>query len=80
VKRPSKLEISTSDLNISMNAQSVVQLDDTSLPGGQPVGFVDFMAFHPDNATIKYRKNLERGSAFYEYMVTDPGISASPLE
>lgn len=80
VKRPSKLEISTSNLNISMNAQSVVQLDDTSLPGGQPVGFVDFMAFQPDNATIKYRKNLERGSAFYEYMVTDPGISASPLE
>jgi hypothetical protein len=73
VKRPSKLEISTPDLNITMNAQSVVQLDDTSLPGGQPVGFVDFMAFQPDTATVKFKKNLEMGSAFYEYMVTDPG-------
>jgi hypothetical protein len=80
VERPSKLEISTPDLNVSINAQSVVQLDETSLPGGQPVGFVDFMAFQPDEATIKYRKNLEMGSAFYEYMVTDPGISASSPE
>ncbi|MHC1754415.1 MAG: hypothetical protein AB9861_03110 [Methanosarcina sp.] len=76
VKRPSKLEISTPDLNISINAQSVIQLDDTSLPNGQPIGFVDFMAFQPDKATIKYKKNLEMGSSFYEYMVTDLGISA----
>jgi len=80
VKRPSKLEISTPGLDISINAQSVVQLDETSLPNGQSVGFVDFMAFQPDEATIKYRKNLEMGSAFYEYMVTDPGISASSPE
>ncbi|WP_052721659.1 hypothetical protein [Methanosarcina siciliae] len=57
VKRPSKLEISTPDLDISINAQSVVQLDETSLPNGQSVGFVDFMAFQPDETTIKYRKN-----------------------
>lgn len=57
-----------------MEAQSVVQLDKTSLPSGQPIGFVDFMAFQPDKATIKYKKNIEMGSAFYEYMVTDMGI------
>jgi hypothetical protein len=76
VKRPSKLKISTPDLDISINAQSVVQLDDTSLPSGQPIGFVDFMTFQPDKATIKYKNNLEKGSAFCEYMVTDMGISA----
>lgn len=74
VKRPSTLKISTPDLDISMKAQSVVQLDKTSLPNGQPIGFVDFMAFQPDKATIKYKKNVEMGSAFYEYMVTDYGI------
>jgi hypothetical protein len=77
VKRPSKLEILTSDLDISINAQSVVQLDESSQPYGQPIGFIDFMAFQPDKATIKYRRNLEKGSSFYEYMVTDWGISTS---
>jgi len=77
VKRPSELKISTPDLDVSMKAQNVVQLDKTSLPNGQPIGFVDFMAFQPDKATIKYTRNLEKGSSFYEYMVTDWGISTS---
>jgi len=76
-KRPSRLEITTSDLNISINSQSVVQLDKSSQPGGQPVGFVDFMAFQPDEATIEYKGNLEQGSAFYEYMVSDWSIFTS---
>ncbi len=77
VKRPSKLKISTPDLDISINAQSVIQFDNASLPNGQPIGFVDFMAFQPDKAKIKYKKNHEMGGAFYEYMVTDLGISTS---
>ncbi|MGV8077673.1 MAG: hypothetical protein ACP5N0_10370 [Methanosarcina sp.] len=77
VKRPSRLDILTSDLNISINAQSIVQLDKSSQPNGQPVGFVDFMAFQPDEATIEYRGNLEHGSAFYEYLVSDWSIFTS---
>lgn len=76
-KRPSTLEITTSDLDISINAQSVVQLDKSSQPGGQPVGFVDFMAFQPDEATIEYKGNLEQGSAFYEYLISDWSIFTS---
>ena len=64
-------------LNLSINAESVVQLEESSQPNGQPVGFVDFMAFQPDKATIKYKMNLEKGSAFYEYMITDWGASTS---
>ena len=71
VERPASLQISTPDLNVSINAESVVQLDKSSLPEGQPVGFVDFMSFQPDEATIEYRGDLEQGSAFYEYMVSD---------
>jgi predicted secreted hydrolase len=77
VKRPSELKISTPDLDVSMKAQNVVQLDKTSLPNGQPIGFVDFMAFQPQKATIKYKGDCEKGTSFYEYMVTDWGISAS---
>lgn len=69
VKRPASLQISAPDLDISINAESVVQLDRSSQE--QPVGFVDFMSFQPDEATIKYKGDLEQGSAFYEYMVSD---------
>ncbi len=77
VKRPSKLKISAPDLDVSINAQSAIQFDNASLPSGKPIGFVDFMAFQPDKAKIKYKNNLEMGGAFYEYMVTDLGISTS---
>ncbi|WP_440947752.1 hypothetical protein ACSAZL_05740 [Methanosarcina sp. T3] len=77
VERPSSVQISAPDLDISINAQSVVQLDKSSLPGGEPLGFVDFMAFQPDEATIEYKGDLEQGSAFYEYMVTDWVIFSS---
>ena len=62
VKRPSELKISTPDLDVSMKAQNVVQLDKTSLPNGQPIGFVDFMAFQPQKATIKYKGDCEKGT------------------
>jgi hypothetical protein len=69
VDRPASLQISAPDLNIFINAESVVQLDRSSQE--QPVGFVDFMSFQPDEATIEYKGNIEQGSAFYEYMVSD---------
>jgi len=69
VERPTSLQISAPDLNISINAESVVQLDRSSQE--QPVGFVDFMSFQPDEATIEYKGNIEQGSAFYEYMISD---------
>jgi len=69
VERPASLQISAPDLEISINAESVVQLDRSSQE--QPVGFVDFMSFQPDEATIEYSGDLEQGSAFYEYMVSD---------
>lgn len=79
VQRPAQIKISAPDVEISINAQSVVQLDKSSLPEGEPAGFVDFMAFQPENATVNYKDNLEQGSAFYEYMVTDWGIFTSPM-
>jgi hypothetical protein len=78
MKRPATIEVSTPDLNISIKAQSVAQLDKASLPEGQPLGFVDFMTFQPENATIEYKGNTEQGSAFYEYMITDWGILNPP--
>jgi len=69
VERPVSVQISASDLDISINAQSVVQLDRSSME--EPVGFVDFMSFQPDEATIEYKGDFEQGSAFYEYMVSD---------
>jgi len=72
VKRPASVQISAPDLDISISAQSVIQLDRSSME--QPVGFVDFMSFQPDEATIEYKGDLEQGSAFYEYMVSDWAI------
>lgn len=69
VERPASVQISAPDLNISISAQSVIQLDRSSME--QPVGFVDFMSFQPDEATIEYQGDLEQGSAFYEYMISD---------
>lgn len=77
MERPSSVQITAPDLNISINAQSVVQLDKSSLPGGGPLGFVDFMAFQPDEATIEYKGDLEQGSAFYEYLISDWVIYSS---
>ena len=72
-KRPSVVTFSTLDdyLNITINAENVVYFDQSK---HEPIGFVDFMAFRPDNATIQYNGNIEAGSAFYEYLVSDYGL------
>ncbi len=75
-KRPATVTYVTSAWNVTVNAKSVAYFNQT-LP--EYVGFVDFMAFEPDSATIT-RKNwnvVQKGSAFNEYMVSDLGASQS---
>lgn len=73
-QRPNMVTFSMPGLNVSVNASSVVDLN-MSRP--YDVGFVDFMAFQPDNAIIQYNGDVETGSAFYEYMVSDQGVMYS---
>ena len=68
-KRPSMVVFSTPDLNVTVNAESVIDFR-RSNPTTARFGFIDFMAFQPDNAAIQYRGNVEKGSAFYEYLIT----------
>jgi len=70
-KRPSVVTFSASDLNVTLNAENVVYLDRSDPINANK--FVDFMAFQPDGATIQYKGNIEEGSAFYEYLVSDIG-------
>lgn len=70
-KRPSVTVFSASDLNIAINATTVVYFNQSK---PDHIGFVDFMAFQPDGATIRYNGNSEEGSAFYEYLVSDMGV------
>jgi len=74
--RPATVTYVTSEWNVTVNAESVAYFNQT-LPGY--VGFVDFMAFEPDSATIT-RKNwnvVQNGSAFNEYIVSDLGALQS---
>ncbi len=71
-KRPSVIEFSASDLNITINAETVIYFN-YSKPTTD-AGFFDFMAFQPNNAKIQYKGNIEEGSAFYEYLVSDWGV------
>ena len=71
-KRPSVTVFSTSDLNITINAETVIYFN-YSKPTTD-AGFFDFMSFQPDGATIQYKGNIEEGSAFYEYLVSDMGV------
>ena len=73
-KRPSVTVFSASDLNITLNAETVVYFNQSDPDPFNPIGFVDFMAFQPDGATIQYNGNIEEGSAFYEYLVSDLGV------
>ena len=72
-KRPSVVTFSTSDLNITLDAETVIYFNQ-SYPPVNPIGFVNFMAFQPGGATIQYKGNIEEGSAFYEYLVSDWGL------
>ncbi len=66
-ERPSMVVFSTPDLNVTVNAEIVIDFrrDDPIR-----VGFIDFMAFQPNNAAIQYNGDIEEGSAFYEYSIT----------
>ena len=75
-KRPSVVAFSTSDLNVTVNPETVVYFDQSDPINA--TGFVDFMAYQPDGATIQYNGNIEEGSAFYEYLVTDMGLVWPP--
>jgi hypothetical protein len=66
-KRPEVVEFQTPDLNVTVNATSLVYFNASN----SPRGFVDFMAFQPDDAIIQYNGNIQKGSSFYEYLVSD---------
>ena len=74
-KRPVKVVFSTPDLNVTVNAESVI---DFKYPHLINMGFVNFMAFQPDDAVIQYNGSIEAGSAFYEYFVSDVGVITPP--
>ncbi|NOR60856.1 MAG: hypothetical protein GQ469_09565 [Methanosarcinales archaeon] len=74
-KRPSVTVFSASDLIVTLNAENVVYFNQ-SKPDN--IGFVDFMAFQPNGATIQYKGNIEEGSAFSEYLVSDIGALLVP--
>jgi len=63
-KRPSMVVYSTPDLNVTVNAEIVI---DSRFNPITAIGLVDFMAFQPDDAAIQYNGTIEEGSAFYEY-------------
>lgn len=65
-KRPATVIYSTPDLNVTINAEIVINSRGYN-PITAAVGLVDFMAFQPDAAVIQYNGNIEEGSAFYEY-------------
>ncbi len=71
-KRPSTVVFSTPDLKVALNAESVINFNRSS--PSNLAGFVDFMAFQPGNASLKYNGDMEKGSAFFEYLVSDLGI------
>ncbi len=75
-KRPATVTYITSGWNVTVNAESVAYFNQT-LPGY--AGFVDFMAFEPDSATITYTNGnvVQKGSAFNEYVVSDLGALQS---
>ncbi len=72
-KRPATVTYSTPDWNVTVTAENVAYFNQT-LSGD--VGYVDFAAFQPCNATIEHRSGAAvwKGSAFNEYLVTDLGV------
>jgi len=73
-ERPSMVTFLTSDLNVTLDAETVINFVQSDPNPANPIGFVDFMAFQPDSATIQYNGNIEEGSAFSEYLVSDMGV------
>ncbi len=75
-KRPSVVVFSTPDLNVTVNPETVVYYNQSD--PANTIGFVDFMAYQPDGAAIQYHSDIEEGSAFHEYLVTDMGVVWPP--
>jgi hypothetical protein len=72
-KRPSTVVLSASDLIVTINAENVISFDRSNPQTA--TGFIDFMAYQPNGAELQYKGNSEKGSAFYEYLVTDMGVT-----
>ncbi|WP_406661736.1 hypothetical protein V7O66_04245 [Methanolobus sp. ZRKC3] len=69
--RPASAKLSTSDLTVTMNADNTAVFNYiTPIENG---GFVDFMSFQKEGASIQYNDTIEEGSAFWEYLVSDMG-------
>jgi hypothetical protein len=74
--RPASTTLSTSDLIVTMNADNVAVFNYiTPIENG---GFVDFMSFQKEGASIQYNDSIEEGSAFWEYLVSDMGALFQP--
>ena len=71
-KRPTNIRFSTTDLDVSLNTEKVVYYDQSD--SIVAVGFVNFMAFQPYGAVVRYNGAMENGSAFCEYLVTDMAV------
>ncbi|WP_406669941.1 hypothetical protein V7O67_09590 [Methanolobus sp. ZRKC4] len=74
--RPRSTRLSTSDLTVTMDADNVAVFNYiTPIENG---GFVDFMSFQKESASIQYNDTIEEGNAFWEYLVSDMGSLAQP--
>ncbi|WP_340818192.1 hypothetical protein [Methanolobus sp. WCC4] len=74
--RPLSTTLSTSDLKVNINADNVAVFNYiTPIENG---GFVDFMSFQQEGASISYNDTTEEGNAFWEYLVSDMGALAQP--
>ncbi len=74
-KRPSEIVFSTNDLKVIVKAENILYFNRSNPSIAS--GFVDFMAYEPDDAKIKYHEKTEEGNAFDEYLVSDMGIMQS---
>jgi hypothetical protein len=74
-KRPSRIVFSTRDLRVSIKAENILYFDRSDPDPTSVSGFVDFMAYQPEDATIKYKGRTDEGNAFFEYLVSDIGVA-----
>jgi hypothetical protein len=75
-RRPLSTTLSTSDLKVNMNADNVAVFNYTTpIENG---GFVDFMSFQQEGASISYNGKVEEGNAFWEYLVSDVDSLVQP--
>ena len=67
--RPQKVVYSTDDLIVTIEAENVAYFNQTV---DSSIGFVDFASYQPNDATIEYKnKKIKKGSAFFEYLVSN---------